>query len=85
VKALANPEKVSLKEQKFGIRAENSLSIYHKDLMVLAKEIGTDNKLALDLYDMGIYEARILCSKIYNPACISEAQMDKWIVEFENW
>jgi 3-methyladenine DNA glycosylase AlkD len=82
---LSNPEKVVLKEKKFGIYANQSLGIYHKDLKILAKEIGQDNKLALDLYDTGIYEARILCSKVYDPECITEKQMDKWVADFENW
>ncbi|NQY95016.1 MAG: DNA alkylation repair protein, partial [Campylobacteraceae bacterium] len=63
---LSNPEKIQLKEEKFGIIANNSLGIYHKDLKELAKQIGMDNKLALELFDTNIYEARILCSKIYN-------------------
>ena len=85
LKLLENPKKIELKENKFGIKAKNSLGIYHKDLKVLAKEIGQDNKLALELYDTDIYEARILCSKIYDPECISEKQMDKWVADFENW
>ncbi len=85
LKALSNPEKVEFKAQKFGINANCSLGIYHKDLKVLAKDIGKDNKLALELYDTGIYEARILCSKIYDPECITEKQMDEWVVDFENW
>lgn len=83
--ALANPEKIQLKEKKFGIYATNSLGIYHQDLKLLAKEIGSDNELALALFDSGIYEARILCSKIYNPANITEQQMESWVTTFENW
>ncbi len=82
---LANPEKVSFKEQKFGIIATNSLGIYHKDLKVLAKEIGKDNMLAIQLFDSGIYEARLLCSKIFNPKDITEPLMEKWVQTFENW
>lgn len=82
---LENPEKIEIKEKRFGIKAKNSLGIYHKDLKALAKEIGQDNRLALELYDTGIYEARILCSKIYDPEFISEKQMDKWVADFENW
>lgn len=82
---LANPEKIAIKRKKFGIVACNALGIYQKDLKELAKKIGQNNKLALELYDTGIYEARILCSKIYDPECISEAQMDRWVTEFENW
>ncbi len=85
LEALGNPEKIELKKKKFGITANNSLGIYHKDLKVLAKEIGQDDKLALALYDTGIYEARLLCSKIYDPDSISEKQMDRWAGDFENW
>ncbi|NOU42101.1 MAG: DNA alkylation repair protein [Methyloglobulus sp.] len=83
--ALADPEKIAIKERKFGIKTQNALGIYHKDLKDLAKEIGCDNKLAIDLFDTGIYEARILCSKIYDPECIAEQQMDQWVKTFENW
>ena len=82
---LANPEKIKLKEKKFGIYANNSLGIYHQDLKLLAKEIGSDNELALALFDSGIYEAKILCSKIYDPASITEQQMESWVTTFENW
>ncbi len=85
LETLANPDKIALKERKFGIHATNSLGVYHKDLKVLAKEIGRNNNLALELYDTGIYEARILCSKVYDPACISEQQMNTWAADFENW
>lgn len=83
--ALADPEKILIKEQRFGIIAKQSLGVYHKDLKNLAKEIGPDNTLALALFESGIYEAKILCSKIYNPACITEQQMNQWVLEFENW
>lgn len=85
LKTLENPEKIQIKEKKFGINAKNSLGIYHQDLKAFAKNIGRNNKLAFELYDTGIYEAKILCSKIYDPECISEQQMDKWVGDFENW
>lgn len=85
LRGLSSPEKIALKQQKFGITARNSLGIYHRDLKLLAKEIGRNNALALELYDTGIYEARLLCSKIYDPTLISEAQMNRWVADFENW
>ena len=85
LKILADPGKIEIKARKFGINAKNSLGIYHKDLKALARKIGKDNRLALELYDTGIYEARLLCSKIYDPECISEKQMDRWAADFENW
>ena len=82
---LQDADKVILKEKRFGITANNSLGIYHKELKELAKEIGTDNKLAIQLFESGIYEARLLCSKLFNPKNITEDLMEKWVKTFENW
>lgn len=41
--------------------------------------------MALQLFDSGIYEARILCAKIYNPEDLTEELMEKWVVTFDNW
>ena len=85
LEGMANPEKIQIKQGKFGITANKSLGIYHKDLKELAGKIGCNNKLALKLFNSGIYEARILCSKIYNPDSITEELMEKWVATFENW
>ncbi|MGB2833457.1 MAG: DNA alkylation repair protein [Methylotenera sp.] len=82
---LSNPEVIKAKAQKFGIIASNALGVYQKDLQQLAKQIGLNNTLAVQLFDTGIYEARLLCSKIYHPKDITEAQMDAWVRTFENW
>ena len=63
---LQDAEKVLFKEKKFGVISNNSLGIYHKDLNRIAKEIGHDNELALQLFDSGIYEGRLLCRKCLN-------------------
>ncbi|MFK7809693.1 MAG: DNA alkylation repair protein [Saprospiraceae bacterium] len=82
---LADPEKVKFKAKKFGIISNNSIGVYHKDLKELAKEIGRDNELAIELFDTDIYEARLLCSKIFNPKDVTIPLMEKWVVTFENW
>lgn len=82
---LGDKDKIVLKEKKFGIVANNSLGIYHNDLKELAKLIDKDNQLAIQLFDSGIYEARILCSKLYNINDLTENVMEKWVATFENW
>lgn len=82
---LKDPEKVIFKEKKFGIVSHNSLGIYHKELKMIAKEIGQDNELALQLFDSGIYEGRLLCSKMFKPKDVTESLMEKWVKTFENW
>lgn len=82
---LQNPDKVVFKKKKFGIVSNNSLGIYHKDLNALAKQLGKNNVLAIKLFDSGIYEGRLLCSKVYNPKDLTEKLMEKWVETFENW
>ena len=83
---LANPEVIEKKRKKFGITTPNSLGIHHSDLKVIAKDIGKNqDALALELFDTGIYEGMLLCSKIYNPKNITRKQMEKWIKHFDNW
>lgn len=85
LKALANPDKIALKEKKFGIISTNALGIYHKDLKALAKEIGMNSDLAIELFDTNIYEARILCSKIFRKEDLTNELLEKWVTSFENW
>ena len=82
---LENKDKVVLKQLRFGVHANNALGIYQADLKRLAKQIGKNDELALALFETGIYEARILCSKIYSPENITLKQMDYWASSFENW
>lgn len=83
--SLQDAEKVIFKTKKFGIISNNSLGIYHKELKMIAKEIGHDNELALKLFDSEIYEGRLLCSKVFKPKDVTEALMEKWVKTFENW
>ena len=85
LEGLANPEKIQIKQKRFGITANKPFGIYQKDLKELAGKIGYNNELALTLFDSGIYEARILCSKIYHPDSITEELMEEWVATFENW
>ena len=85
LKDLANPEKVAFKEKKFGVIANNSLGVYGKDLNLIAKEIGKNNELAEQLFDSEIYEARLLCSKIFRPKDVTVALIKYWTPTFNNW
>ena len=82
---LENKEKVAFKAKKFGIIAKNALGIYHKDLAILAKEIGKNSRLALELFESDIYEAKILCSQIFDIKDLKDPLLEKWVKSFENW
>lgn len=82
---LADASVVAARERKFGIKSQGALGITHRDLNVLVREIGKDNDLALQLYDSGIYEGKLLCSKIFRPKDVTDALCEKWIADFDNW
>ncbi len=41
--------------------------------------------LALDLWASGIYDARQLAALVDDPKQVTEAQMEAWAAEFDNW
>ncbi len=70
---------------KYGIPMEQRLCISVPDLRKLAKEIGKDHRIAVDLWRTGIGEARILASMIDEPDKLTEQQMDDWVVGINSW
>jgi len=84
LQALANPENVAGME-RFGINPQGTLGISIYVLRPLAKEIGIDHKLALELWQSGIHEARILAAYIDDVALVDEAQLEAWVRDFDSW
>ena len=67
LKELGRPEVVDFKNKKFGIKTNNSYGVFQKELNKIAKQIRPNDALAIQLFDSGIYDAQILCSKIFIP------------------
>jgi 3-methyladenine DNA glycosylase AlkD len=84
LKSKAQPENLE-GMTRYGIRAEQRLCIPVPDLRKLAKEIGRDHKLALDLWRSGIGEARILAAMIDEPDKLTEEQMEDWVKDINSW
>jgi 3-methyladenine DNA glycosylase AlkD len=70
---------------RFGINTQNAYGISIRDLRPLAKAIGRDHNLALQLWRTGIHEARILASFIDAADKVSEEQIDAWVADFDSW
>jgi 3-methyladenine DNA glycosylase AlkD len=81
---LANPANVA-GMARYGINTHDTLGISIYTLRPLAKEIGTDHELALQLWESGVHEARILASYIDDPARVTPEQMDHWVAGFDSW
>ena len=69
----------------FGIDPKNAYGISIPVLRKVAKEIGKDHSLALQLWDSEIHEARILAGMIDDPELVTEKQMDDWAKDFNSW
>ena len=54
-------------------------------LKKLAREIGRDHSLALELWASETYEARALATLIDEPEKVTERQMNQWVKDFDSW
>jgi len=84
LKSLYSPENVK-GMARYGINPTNNLGISIYKLRPFAKEIGTNHKLALQLWDSGIHDARLLAVFIEDSARVTEEQMDSWAADFDSW
>lgn len=84
LKALSNPHNVE-GMARFGINPQKLFGISIPPLRKLAKEIGKNHGLALEVWDSGYHEARILASMIDEVDKVTEEQMEKWAADFDSW
>jgi 3-methyladenine DNA glycosylase AlkD len=70
---------------KYGITIEQRLGVSVPDMRKLAKELGRNHKLALDLWRTGIAEARIVAGMVGDPARLTEEQMEEWVKGIDSW
>ncbi len=84
LKSLAKPKNVK-GMARFGINTEKALGVPVPFLRDLAKKTGKNHKIAQDLWNSGIHEARILASMIDDFNLVAEKQMEKWVKDFNSW
>lgn len=70
---------------RFGMTPDGRLGVSVTDMRRIAKPLGRDHDLALALWETGIPEARILASMVDDPAQLTEAQMERWVADFNSW
>jgi len=84
LKSLSSPENIE-GMARFSISPDKAFGISKPELRTLAKEIGKDHKLALELWKTGYLEARIIASLIDEPEKVTESQMNSWVKDFDSW
>ena len=84
LKSLADP-RVRAKMQYFGVRVPKAHGISAPVLHALAKQIGKNHALALELWATGIHEERILATLIGECGKVTVAEMERWARDFDSW
>jgi 3-methyladenine DNA glycosylase AlkD len=70
---------------RYAIPNDHALGVKMGDIQKLAKLLGHDHALALALWKTGVYEARMLCAYVDEPAKVTRAQMHSQALDFDNW
>lgn len=73
-------------QRRFGITPmgeQLGVSVTH--LREIGRPHRRDHALALELWETGIHEARILATVIDDPRQITRGQMEKWVRDCDNW
>jgi len=70
---------------RVGITSNSILGVTMPDVRKLAKPIGKNHALAAELWQTGIFEARVVATLIDDPKQVTAAQMDTWARDFDNW
>ena len=70
---------------RFGIHVEYALGISVPVLRSYAKTYRKQHALALSLWQTGVHEARILATLVDDPAEVTEAQREAWVLQFDSW
>ncbi len=82
--SLSNPANVA-GMARFGINSNNTLGISMPEIRKIAKSIKKNHNLALQLWDSGIHEAKILAGFIAEPKLMDSETMEKWVSGFDSW
>lgn len=84
LKAKARPDRLE-GMARFGMTIEKRWGVSVTEMRKIAKELGKNHKLAIELWKTGIAEAKILASMIGEFEKLTENQMEKWVKDFDSW
>lgn len=70
---------------RVGLGAERRLGVPVPDLRRIARRLGRQHALALDLWETGIADAQLLAGLVAEPDRFTSAQMDRWVASMHAW
>ena len=70
---------------RFGINPKGILGVSMPVLRKMGRQHRRNHPLALELWQSGIHEARILAALVDDPAQVTARQMEAWVCDFDSW
>jgi len=70
---------------RYGIRPAKAYGVATPVIRAIAKDHRHNPQLASALWSTGVLEARILASMIADPQQIPEAEIERWVCDFDCW
>jgi 3-methyladenine DNA glycosylase AlkD len=70
---------------RFGIATDKAFGIKHPILKEIAREHRRDHALALELWESGYHEARLLATIIDDPKQVTAKQAEAWVKQISSW
>jgi len=70
---------------RFGIVTENAVGISNVDMRALGRKIGRNHQRALELWDSGVREARLLACYTEEPKKVTRDQAIAWMTDMNSW
>ena len=70
---------------RFAIVGDQRMGVSVPDMRKIAKSVGKNHQLALDLWDTGVPEGMIVAGMIAEPDKLTEGQMEDWVVDINSW
>lgn len=70
---------------RYAIPNAKAFGVAMRDVQAVARQCGRDHELALALWQTDLYDARMLACYVDDPAQVTPAQMDRWMLDSDNW
>jgi len=70
---------------RYGMATERRLGVSVPDMRKIAKDLGRNHELAIELWKTKIPEAMIVAAMIDEPEKLTEKQMDDWVKDINSW
>lgn len=84
LKSISNPSSLE-GMARYGINTDKAFGVSIPNLRNLAKQVGKNHDLALELWELDYHETKFLASMIDDPKIVTEKQMENWVKDFNSW